>query len=119
VAYAIGASVTMSSTDFFFFWIYLNFQWHKSHENQSLPHSKSKSYQINSIKSYSSRSFEQHQSHISIPLKVSAMILIFSKEIIQYSRIFALQVQTSWNQACAPLLIENFPKTPRTRSKAS
>jgi len=30
---------------------------------------------------------------------------IFSEEIIQYSRTFALQVQTSWNQAHAPLLI--------------
>ncbi len=34
-----------------FFEIYLNFQWHKSLKNQYLPHSKSKSYQINSIKS--------------------------------------------------------------------
>ncbi len=29
------------------------------------------------------------------------------------------QVQTSWNQAHAPLLVESFPKTPRTRSEAS
>jgi len=40
--------------------------------------------------------------------------LIFSEEIIQYSRTFALQVQMSWNQAHAPLLVESFPKTPRT-----
>ncbi len=39
--------------------------------------------------------------------------------MIKYSRTFAPQVQTSWNQAHAPLLIESFPKTPRTRSKAS
>ncbi len=45
--------------------------------------------------------------------------LIFSEEIIQYSRTFALQVQTSWNQADAPLLLESFPKKPRTQSKAS
>jgi len=37
--------------------------------------------------------------------------LIYIKEIIQYSRTFALQVQTSWNQAHAPLLFESFPKT--------
>jgi hypothetical protein len=45
--------------------------------------------------------------------------LIFSEEIIQYSRTFASQVQTSWNQAHAPLLIESFPMTPRTRFEAS
>jgi hypothetical protein len=44
----------------------------------------------------------------------------FSEEIIQYSRTFAPQVQTSWNQAhAAPLLIKSFPKTPRTQSEAS
>ncbi len=41
---------------------------------------------------------------------------IFSEEIIQYSRTFALPVQKSWNQAHAPLLIESFPMTPRTRT---
>jgi hypothetical protein len=45
--------------------------------------------------------------------------LIFSEEIIQYSRTFAPQVQTSWNQAHAPLLVESFPKRPRTWFKAS
>jgi hypothetical protein len=44
-------------------------------------------------------------------------ILIFSEEIIQYSRTFASQVQTAWNQGHSPLLIESFPKTPRTRSE--
>jgi hypothetical protein len=43
-------------------------------KNQYLPHSKSKSYQINSIKSYSSKSFQQHQNHIPIPPKISATI---------------------------------------------
>jgi hypothetical protein len=50
-----------------------------------------------------------------------------SEEIIQYSRTFAPQVQTSWNQAHALLLlvkcVECFPKTskiiPRTQSEAS
>jgi hypothetical protein len=45
--------------------------------------------------------------------------LIFSEKIIQYSRSFAPQVQTPWNQAHAPLLVESFPKTPRIRSEAS
>jgi hypothetical protein len=52
----------------------LNFQWQKSLENQYVPHSKSKSYQINSIKSCSSRSFQQYQRHILIPPKFPAMI---------------------------------------------
>jgi len=41
------------------------------------------------------------------------------KKIIQYSRTFAPQVQTSWNQADAPLLLESFPKRPRTQFEAS
>jgi hypothetical protein len=45
--------------------------------------------------------------------------LTFSAEIIQYSRTFAPQVQRSWNQAHAPLLVESFPKTPRTLFEAS
>jgi len=40
--------------------------------------------------------------------------LIFSEEIIQYSRTFAPQVHMSWNQSHAPLLVKSFPKTPRT-----
>jgi hypothetical protein len=44
-------------------------------------------------------------------------ILIFSEEIVQYSRSFAPQVQTAWNQAHSPLLIESFPNTPRTQSE--
>jgi hypothetical protein len=57
-----------------FFGIYLSFQRQKSFKNQHLSHSESKSYQINSIKSCSSRSFQQHQRHIPIPLKFSATI---------------------------------------------
>jgi hypothetical protein len=45
--------------------------------------------------------------------------LIFSEEIIQYSRPFAPQVHMSWNQAYAPLLLESIPKRPRTQSEAS
>jgi len=60
-------------------------------KNQYLPHSESKSYQINSIKSCPSRSFQEHQRHVPIPPKFSAS----EKKIIQYSRTFAPQVQTS------------------------
>jgi hypothetical protein len=57
-----------------FFGIYLNFQQQKSLKNQYFPHSKSKSHQINSIKSCSWRSFQQHQRHVPIPSKISATI---------------------------------------------
>jgi hypothetical protein len=74
---------------------YLNFQQLKSLGNQYLPHSESKSYQINSIKSYSSRSFQQHQRHIQNSSEIFQLWfnLIFSEEIIQYPRTFAPQVQ--------------------------
>jgi hypothetical protein len=100
VACAVAPSVTTSSTNFSFqtcfFGIYLNFQRQKSLKNQYLPHSESKSYQI------------QLQFN-----------LIFSEEIIQYSRTFVPQFQTSWNQAHTPLLVESFPKTSSTPSEAS
>jgi hypothetical protein len=57
-----------------FFGIYLNFQQQRSLKNQFLPHSEPKSYQINSIKFSSSRTFQQHQRHIPIPPKFSALI---------------------------------------------
>ncbi len=102
--------------------IYLNSQRQNSLKNQYLPYSESKSYQINSIKSCSSRSFQQHQRHIPIPPKFWATIyfnLSFSEEIIQYSKTCASQVQTIWNQAHAPFLDdESFPKPPRTLSEA-
>jgi hypothetical protein len=44
-----------------FFGIYLNFEQQKSLKNRYLPDPESKPYQINSIKSCSSRSFQQHQ----------------------------------------------------------
>jgi hypothetical protein len=47
------------------------------------------------------------------------LYLIFSEEIIQYSRAFAPEVQMPWNQAHAPLLMESFSKTPRTQSEAA
>jgi hypothetical protein len=114
------ANVTTFSTDFSFqnlvFWNLLDFQRQKSLKNQCLSHSESKSYQINSIKSCSSRSFQQHQFLWNFQLGFS---LIFSEEIIQYSKTSTLQVQMPWNQAHAPLLLESFWKRLRTQSKAS
>ncbi len=57
-----------------FFGIYLNFQWQKLFKNQYLPHFESKYYLINSIKSCSSRSFQQQQRHIPISPRFSASI---------------------------------------------
>jgi len=104
-----------------FFGIYLNFQGQKSLKNQYLPHFEPKSYQMNSIKillikifprtpKAHSNSFEIFRYHFN---------LIFSEEIIQYSKTFASQVQTSWNQANAPLPLKSYPKRPRTQYEAS
>jgi len=57
-----------------FFGICLNFQQQKSLRNQYLPHSESKSYQINSIKSLLIKIFPTTRRHIPIPLKFSATI---------------------------------------------
>jgi hypothetical protein len=104
-----------------FFGIYLNFQWQKSLKNRSLLHSESKSYQINFIKSCSSRSFQQHQRHIPIPPKFSAMISIYFtllyfsvKKSFNIQELLHSKSKTSWNQADQPLLLKSFPKRPRT-----
>jgi hypothetical protein len=59
-----------------FFGIYFNFQRQKSLKNQYLAHSESKSYQINSIKSCSSRSFQYHQKAHSNSSEISSYDLI-------------------------------------------
>ncbi len=95
-----------------FLGIYLNFQRQKSLKNQYLPHSESKSYQINFIKSYLADLPNNTKGTFWFLKKFQLQFnLIFSEEIIQYSRTFAPEVQISWNQAHAPLLIESFPKT--------
>ncbi len=86
-----------------FFGIYLNFQQQKPLQNQYLTHSESKSYQINSIKSCSSKSSQQHQRHIPIPPRYSAM-----KNSFNIPKKIALQVQTSWNQAMHPFSSRTF-----------
>jgi hypothetical protein len=40
---------------------------------------------------------------------------LVSMPCVQYSRTFAPQVQTSWNQAHAPLLVKSFPMTPNPK----
>jgi hypothetical protein len=96
-----------------FLGIYLNFQQQKSLKHQYLPHFESKSYQINSIKSCSSRSFQQHQRHFPVPQNFQLRVnLIFGEEIIHYSITFA-------HQAHAHLLLASFRKTPGTWFEAT
>jgi hypothetical protein len=70
------SSATSFSTDFSFqnlvFGIYLNFSSRNQLKNQYLALWESRSYQINSIKSCSSRAFQQCQWHIPIPQKFPA-----------------------------------------------
>ncbi len=81
---------------------------------QYLPHFESKSYQINSIKSCASRSFQEPKAHSNSSEFFSYDLFQFSvEEIIQYSRTFAPQAQTPWNEAHAPILVESFPTTPK------
>ncbi len=72
------SNVTTSLTDFPFqnlvFWNLFEFSAARITLKSIFPHPKSRPYQINSIKSCSSRSFVQHQTHIPIPFKISAMI---------------------------------------------
>ncbi len=133
VACAIGPSVTKW---FFlpkagFFGIYLNYQRLNSLRNEYLPPFEPISYQINSIISCLSRSFQQHEKFQFLRNFQIRFNLIFSEEIIsifknfctsspnimekspfsydfflfsvkklfQYSKTFAPQVQTPWNQA--------------------
>jgi hypothetical protein len=96
------------------FGIYLNFQQQKSLQNQYLPHSESKSYQINSIKSCSSKSSQQHQRHIPIPPKYSA-----AKKSFNILDFLHCKSKRHGTKPMHPLLIKSFPKTPRTQSEAS
>jgi hypothetical protein len=96
------------------------FQWQKLLKNQYLPHFESKSYQINSIKSCSSSKIfpttpKAHSNSSEIfSYDLIWFDLIFSEEIIRYSKTFAPQVQTSWNPSpCTSLLVESFPKNPK------
>ncbi len=105
-------------------WFFWEFIWifssRKSFQNQYLAHSESKSYHIHSInparQDLSNGIKGTFQCFRSFQLWFN---LIFSEEIIQYWKTFAPQVQTPWNQAHASLLVESFPKRPRTWSEAS
>jgi len=116
VACAISLSVTTSSTNFSFqnlvFQNLLEFSMVESF--WYLPHFESKSYQINSIKSCSSRFFQHTKGTLQSFQNFQLWFnLIFNEEIIQYSQTFAPQVQIAWNQSHALFFIENFPKVPR------
>ncbi len=76
----------------------MNFQPQKSLQNQYLPHSESKSYQVNCIKSCSSRSFQQHQSTFQFLRNFQLHFnLIFSEELIQYSTFLHKYVDKLYN----------------------
>jgi hypothetical protein len=102
-----------------FFGIYLNFQRGKNHFKINISHilnpNLTKKIPLNPAhQDFSNNTTCTLQP---IPLQFSATIyLIFSEEIIQYSRTFAPQVQTSLNQAHAPFIVKSFPKTPRSRT---
>ncbi len=116
-------SVTTFSTNFSFqnlvFWNLLNFQQQKSFKKQYLPHppNLTKKNPLNlTHQDLSNNTKGTFQFLRNFQLQIN---VIFSEKIIQYSRTFAPQVQMSWNQAHAPLLIKSFPKTPRTQCEAS
>jgi len=98
------SSVTTSSTHFpFQNLVFLEFIWIFSSRNsfkiKYLPYLT----KINSIKSCSSRSFNNTKGTFQFLLYFQLWFnLIFRVKIIQYSRTFASQVQMSWNQAHAP-----------------
>jgi hypothetical protein len=75
---------------------------------------ESKSYQINSIKFVHQDLSNNTKGRFQFLKKFCYDLIYFCEKIIQYSRNFAPQLQMSWNQAHAPLLVESFPKTPRT-----
>ncbi len=80
--------------------------------HQCLPHFESKSYQANSIKSSSSRSFQQHQRHI--PQFPRNFQLWFNfNQWRNHSRTFkkfCAQVQTSWNPKIRCYMIDTIPQ---------
>ncbi len=100
VARVVGPSVTTSSTPFSFetlvFW---NFQWQKSLK-----------YQCHILNPNPTKSIPLNLAHEDLSNNIKATFqflqifqlqfnLIFSEEIIPYSRTFAPQVQMSWNQS--------------------
>ncbi len=116
---SIHTSVTTSLTEFSllkpgfleFIWIFSR----RNHfKNQYLPHSESKSYQI---KFYLNLAHQDLSNNIKGKFQflqnLQLWFKFFSEEIIQYSRTYGTKPMH------APLLLENFPKRPRTRAEAS
>jgi len=107
VACALGPGVNLSSTDFsvqnLVFWNLIEFSTAEITSKSNLPHSESKSYQINCIKSWSSRSFHNTEGTFQFLQNFQLWFnLIFSEKMIQYTRTSTPQVQMPWNQADAP-----------------
>jgi len=95
-----------------FLGIYLNFQQPKWLKNQYFPHSESKSYLINSIKSCSSRSFQQHHKKFQFLWNFQLWFdLIFSEKIIQYSRTFCT-ASSNVMEPSLPRAFQRHQKTP-------
>jgi hypothetical protein len=82
------SSVITFSTDFSFqnliFWNLFQISATGITKNQYLPHSKSKSYQTNSINPCSSRSLQQDQRHIPIPPKISVKKSFNIQELLHH-----------------------------------
>ncbi len=122
VACALGQSVTTSSTDFSFqnlvFW---NLLWIFSCRNHlkinishilnpNLPKEIPSNPALQDLSNNTKGTFEFLRNFQLL------FNLIFSEEVIQYSRTFAPQVQTSWNQAHVPTFVESFSKTPSSEA---
>jgi hypothetical protein len=103
-----------------FIWIFSD----RNHLKINISHnSESKSDQINSIKSCSSRSFQQQHQRCTFQFLRNSQLpfnIISSEEIIQYSRNFCTtSPKHHETKTDAPLLLESFPTTPRRWSEAS
>ncbi len=97
-----------------FFGIYLNFQRQKSFKNHptfNLPHFETKSYQIDSIKSWSSTSFQQHQKHIPILPKFQIQFnLIFSEKIFNIQELLCFKSKCHGTKPMHPSSLRAFQR---------
>jgi hypothetical protein len=103
------SGVTTFSTDFSLQnLVFLEFIWIFSSRNhfkiKYLSHLESKSYQVNSIKSSSSRSFQQHQRHIPIPPKNFSydLILISAEKSFDIQELLRTSPDVMEPSPCAP-----------------
>ncbi len=106
LAQVLPRSQLISPSKTWFFGIYLNCRQQKCLENQYLPHSESKSYQINSIKSLLIKIFPStpnahFNSFDNLQLRFN---FIFSEEIIQSSRLLHRK-SNCYEPSPSPLLV--------------